>query len=37
MISRRGKDKFDFTIEMMKQGPLIAVVLEGVGVDIASP
>ena len=30
MITRRGKDKFDVTLEMMVQGPVIAMVLEGV-------
>src|SRR4051794_20876289 len=30
MISRRGEDKFQFTLEMMTEGPLIAAVLEGV-------
>ncbi|NCU38010.1 nucleoside-diphosphate kinase [Candidatus Saccharibacteria bacterium] len=30
MITRRGKDKFDITLEMMVQGPVIAMVLEGV-------
>ena len=30
MITRRGRDKFDITLEMMVQGPVIAMVLEGV-------
>ncbi len=30
MITRRGQDKFDITLEMMVQGPVIAMVLEGV-------
>lgn len=30
MITRRGQDKFDITLEMMIQGPVIAMVLEGV-------
>src|SRR3990172_11575852 len=30
MISRRGKDAFDVTLEMMKKGPVLALVLEGV-------
>lgn len=30
MITRRGQDKFDITLEMMTQGPVIAMVLEGV-------
>jgi len=30
MISRRGKAAFDVTLELMQQGPVIAVVLEGV-------
>lgn len=30
MITRRGKEKFDITLEMMIQGPVIAMVLEGV-------
>lgn len=30
MITRRGQDKFDITLEMMMQGPVIAMVLEGV-------
>lgn len=30
MITRRGQDKFDITLEMMIQGPVVAMVLEGV-------
>ncbi len=30
MISRRGQDKFDVTLEMMQAGPVLALVLEGV-------
>ena len=30
MITRRGKEKFDITLDMMVQGPVIAMVLEGV-------
>ena len=30
MITRRGQDKFDITLEMIVQGPVIAMVLEGV-------
>ena len=30
MITRRGKSTFDITLEMMVQGPVIAMVLEGV-------
>lgn len=30
MVSRRGKDKFDVTLAMMQEGPVIAVVLEGI-------
>ena len=30
MITRRGQDKFDITLEMMTEGPVIAMVLEGV-------
>ena len=30
MISRRGQDVFDVTLEFMTQGPVIAMVLEGV-------
>jgi nucleoside-diphosphate kinase len=30
MITRRGQDKFDITLEMMIQGPVIAMVLRGV-------
>lgn len=31
MITRRGQKPFDVTLEMMQQGPVIAMVLEGVG------
>lgn len=31
MVSRRGKDAFDVTLDMMQQGPVVAIVLEGVG------
>ena len=31
MVSRRGQDAFDVTLEMMQQGPVIAMVLEGIG------
>ncbi len=31
MITRRGQQAFDVTMEMMQQGPVIAYVLEGVG------
>lgn len=31
MISRRGQKPFDMTLSMMQQGPVIAMVLEGVG------
>ncbi len=31
MISRRGQKAFDVTLELMQEGPVIAVVLEGVG------
>jgi nucleoside-diphosphate kinase len=31
MVSRRGKQAFDVTLEMMQQGPVISIVLEGVG------
>lgn len=31
MVSRRGKEAFDVTLDMMKQGPVIAIVLEGLG------
>jgi len=31
MISRRGQQAFDVTLEMMQQGPVLAYVLEGVG------
>jgi nucleoside-diphosphate kinase len=30
MISRRGQSAFDVTLAMMQQGPVIAIVLEGV-------
>jgi len=30
MITRRGQDKFDITLEMMVMGPVVAMVLEGV-------
>lgn len=30
MVSRRGKEAFDVTLDMMQAGPVIAVVLEGV-------
>jgi len=30
MITRRGQDKFDVTLKMMQEGPVIAMVLEGV-------
>jgi nucleoside-diphosphate kinase len=30
MISRRGQEAFDVTLEMMQMGPVLAVVLEGV-------
>lgn len=30
MVTRRGKEKFDITLEMMIQSPVIAMVLEGV-------
>jgi len=30
MISRRGQKPFDVTLELMQQGPVIAIVLEGV-------
>jgi nucleoside-diphosphate kinase len=30
MISRRGQDAFDVTLAMMQQGPVIAIVLEGI-------
>lgn len=31
MISRRGQDAFDVTLEFMQDGPVIAMVLEGIG------
>jgi len=30
MVSRRGKEAFDVTLDMMQQGPVIAFVLEGI-------
>lgn len=30
MVTRRGKDIFDVTLEAMSEGPVIAVVLEGI-------
>jgi len=30
MVTRRGKDIFDVTLEMMNEGPVIAMVLEGI-------
>lgn len=30
MVTRRGKEIFDVTLEMMKEGPVVACVLEGV-------
>jgi len=30
MISRRGQEAFDVTIEYMKRGPVMAIVLEGI-------
>jgi len=30
VVSRRGKEVFDVTLEMMNMGPVIAVVLEGI-------
>lgn len=30
MVSRRGKEAFDVTLEFMNEGPVIAVVLEGI-------
>ena len=30
MISRRGKEAFDVTLEMMQEGPVITFVLEGI-------
>jgi nucleoside-diphosphate kinase len=30
MISRRGQDAFDVTLQMMQAGPVLAMVLEGV-------
>ena len=31
MISRRGQDAFDVTVDMMQEGPVVAIVLEGIG------
>lgn len=31
MVSRRGKEVFDATLDMMTRGPVLAIVLEGVG------
>lgn len=30
MVSRRGKEAFEMTLQMMQEGPVIAVVLEGI-------
>ena len=30
MITRRGQDAFDVTLEFMEEGPVIAIVLEGI-------
>ncbi|MDQ3123614.1 MAG: nucleoside-diphosphate kinase [bacterium] len=30
MVSRRGQKAFDVTLEMMQEGPVIAIVLEGI-------
>lgn len=30
MVSRRGKEAFEVTLEMMQEGPVLALVLEGV-------
>ncbi len=30
MVSRRGQDKFEITLEMMQESPVIAMVLEGI-------
>lgn len=30
MVSRRGQDKFEITLQMMQEGPVIAFVLEGI-------
>jgi nucleoside-diphosphate kinase len=30
MVSRRGKEAFDVTLDMMQRGPVIALVLEGI-------
>jgi nucleoside-diphosphate kinase len=31
MVTRRGKEIFDVTLDMMNEGPVIACVLEGIG------
>lgn len=31
MISRRGQEAFDVTLSFMQEGPVIAIVLEGIG------
>lgn len=31
MVTRRGKDIFEVTLEMMSEGPVVAIVLEGIG------
>ncbi len=31
MVSRRGQEAFDVTLEMMQEGPVLAFVLEGLG------
>lgn len=31
MVSRRGQEAFDVTLEFMQQGPVLAMVLEGIG------
>lgn len=31
MISRRGKEQFEYTLALVSSGPVIAVVLEGIG------
>lgn len=30
MITRRGQDKFDWTLDVMQSGPVVAIVLEGI-------
>jgi nucleoside-diphosphate kinase len=30
MVSRRGKEAFDVTLDMMQRGPVVAMVLEGI-------